>query len=127
MGSMQSTEPAGKVLGGRESAADQHSVCLMKRDLIVILAFIAGGITGAAIGCLVGFFGLFGICWMISWLTGNQDYMFLMWAGMLVVPMFGLMGLVGGGTIAALCVKGRIERPPPRGFDVTHTGTDNAG
>jgi hypothetical protein len=99
----------------------------MKRGLLVILTFIAGGAAGAAVGCLVGFFGLYGICWTISWLAGNEEYMFLMWAGMLIVPMFGLMGLVAGGSFAAMCVGGGMEGSQPRGSDITPTGTDNAG
>jgi hypothetical protein len=99
----------------------------MKRDLLVIVAFVAGGVGGTAVGCAVGFFGLYGICYMISWLAGKKEYMLLMWVGMLIVPLLGLMGLVGGGFLAAMWAGGRIERPQPRGFDVNHTGSDNAG
>ena len=99
----------------------------MKRDLLVILAFVGGGVAGAAVGCLIGFFGLYGICRTISWLAGNQQYMHLMWVGMLIVPLLGLMGFVGGGSFAALCAGGRTEMVKPPGFDVTPAGTDDAG
>jgi len=75
---------------------------------------------GAVVGCLVGFFGLYGICWTISWLAGNWEYKHLMWVGVVIV-------LVGGGTFALVWAGGRIESSLPRGFDVNHTGSDNAG
>ena len=92
-----------------------------------MLAFIAGGVGGAAVGCLVGFYGLYGTCWVLSWLAGNQNYMHLMWVGMLIVPMLGLMGLVGGGAVAALWAGGRIETAHSRGFDVSDADGGNAG
>jgi hypothetical protein len=88
------------------------------RKTIFILTFVTGGVAGAAIACIAGFYGLFGVCRAISWLTQNNEFMFLMWMGIVVEPMMAIAGFTGGAAFATWCINRWIVSRRFQGFEV---------
>ena len=96
--------------------------------MLVILGFLAGGVAFAALGTTAGFFIMYGICWAISWVAGSDDYMFFMWAGIVILPVIAIACFVGGGAIVAMVVGGCSGKREPGGSEVAaQDAADGAG
>jgi hypothetical protein len=97
----------------------------MKRGLTDVSTLLTGGVlslAGLVISFAVAFFAMFYVLRLVCWLTGNDDWMFLMWFGIILVPAGGILSF-------ALCAIGftaYIERHRTRqrhGFEVVGATT----
>jgi len=97
----------------------------MRKALRTLSAVLAGGLlslAGLGLSFVVAFFAMFYGLRAVCLLTGNDNWMFLMWFSIILVPAGGFLGF-------ALCVIGAtayIERRRARrpvGFDVVADST----
>src|SRR5437764_12858241 len=92
----------------------------MRNTLVAISALLAGGVlslVGLALSCVLTFFAMFYALCVVCWVTKNDDWMFAMWLGIIVVP-------AGGIVLSTLCVIAAAEyverrrKRQSQGFDV---------
>jgi hypothetical protein len=88
------------------------------RFFVVIVAFVAGGITGAAIGGAATFFSMFYVLRAFCWLMHNDSYMLLMWSGLVVEPIALVVGFSFGGALTGHVIGRLATSPEQRGFEV---------
>ena len=62
----------------------------------VLSAFLTGGVR-LVLSVAVAFFTMVYGLRFVCWLTGNDDYMLLMWLGIVLVPVGGLLIFVFSG------------------------------
>ena len=92
----------------------------MRKALVTLSAVLTGGVlslAGLALCLVVTFFAMFYGLRVVCWLTKNDDWMFLMWFGIILVPAGGILGFV----LCAIGVTAYIERRQnrrPQGFEV---------
>jgi hypothetical protein len=97
----------------------------MRKAHINLSALLAGGflsLAGLALSLVVAFFAMFYGLRVVCWLTGNDDWMFLMWFGIILVPAGGVLGCF----FCFVGVEAFIERRrsrQPQGFDVVPDST----
>ena len=73
-------------------------------------------IVGGGVGGAIGFFGLYGLCRLISRLAHDHNYMFLMWASLVIVPIGAILGGYACLLSAMYCVQKWMNRPQTPGF-----------
>ncbi len=88
------------------------------RRFFTILAFIGGGIFGAVLGSCASFFGLYALCRVISRMLGNNQYMMLMWAGIVICPVIALACFIGVGYALAIAVGRPTLKAERHGFEM---------
>jgi hypothetical protein len=91
---------------------------------IMIAAVLA--IVGAAFGAFVSFWALFGVSRAISWLLHDDEYMNLMWAGILLIPLGAAFGVGASQAILILGAEHRQNRSQRRGFEVMSKDSDGS-
>ena len=62
----------------------------------VLSAFLTGGVR-LVLSVAVAFFTMVYGLRFVCWLTGNDDYMLLMWLGIVLVPVGGLLSFAFSG------------------------------
>src|SRR5438067_872782 len=93
----------------------------MRKALINLSAVLTGGIVslaGLALSFVVAFFAMFYGLRVVCLLRKDNDWMFLMWFGIVLVPVGGFLifALVGVGAVAY--IDWRRDRKKPRGSEI---------
>ena len=64
-----------------------------------VLPFVVGGVIGAALGSFGAFWLLFAALRLASELSGSDQWMFVMWLGVALLPLAALTGFAVGGAL----------------------------
>ena len=93
----------------------------MSKALVNLSAVLAGGIlslAGLALSFAAVFFAMFYGLRLVCWLTKNDDWMFLMWFSIVLVPLGGILIFAVSGMAAVAYADRRRRRKKPQGFEV---------
>ena len=89
----------------------------LKQSLIlaaVVTGVLTGGVASAAAVFCLGYL----LCYLISRMTGNLNWMFLMWSMLIVVPTAFTMGATFAGAMCVRLLKRPVRSVPGTGFAV---------
>lgn len=98
----------------------------MRKTLLTVSAALTGGVlslAGMAVSVVVAFFAMYYGLRVVCWVTKNDDYMFLMWFGIVLVPAGGILGFALSAICAIAYVEQRRNRQKPQGFEVVPDST----
>jgi hypothetical protein len=88
--------------------------------IIQVVLYLTSAAVGAGLSCIIAFSVAYGICRLIVWMTGNQDYMILMYFEKLLIwPLAAIFGAMCGLRCFSMLLKAHaVRRHNRRGFPV---------